>query len=311
MIGDATETRCLVVGAGPAGISAAMWLLDLEVPFDWVDAAGQSGGTLVRVGNPVRHVAGGPWQSGFALAADLQRQIATLGIAPSFGMRVEALDVTQPEPIVDFGRERRVTFRAVILCTGTQPRLLGLPGEAERLGRGVEISVTRNIDRFRGLAVAIVGGGDAALEGALLLAPHCPLIHLIHRGSAFSGQSRFVERVENTPNICLHMGREVASITPAGSADRIEQITLDNEHTLDVDGLFVRVGVMPKLPGGIPSGCFDPHGYLICDANGRSRAPGIWGAGDTISSAHRSVSAAMGDGARAAWDVQRSLMTPR
>lgn len=291
-----------VLGAGPAGISAAAWLADLEIPFRWFERTDSVGGTLLRVGNPIRNLpAVGP-VSGIDLAAQLRVWAAGLGLAPSVG--VDARLAPSPDgrwAVLDGERELGV-FRHVILSTGTRPRLLGVPGEAAGAGRGVEVSVTRNLDRYRGRRAVVVGGGDAAFEGALLLAPVCPQVDLVCRGSTPRAQRRFVERVAAATNVNLYLDTEVREILL--DSNGVAGVALTSGERIDADGVFVRVGVEAQLPDGVPPSVRDRHGYAHSDSDCRTPAPGLLAAGDCGSQWHQSVAAAFGAAARAVATVR-------
>ncbi len=287
----------VVIGAGPAGIAAATWLHCREIPVAWFDAATQPGGTLLRVGNPIDDMPGVREPDGPGAARRLLAHAAELGLTPESGVRVT------------LGEDRPLTLRchrggaswtieaaAVVVCAGTRPRLLGLDGEAARLGRGVEISVTRNLERYAGREVAIVGGGDAALEGALLLASRCPRVHLIHRRMAWRGQLRFVERVLAEPTIERHQPREVVDIV---GDDALRGVALDDGTRLDVAGLFVRIGVEAAVPDALREARRDDAGYLVVDEAGETSVGGVFAAGDIVGDGHQSVAWALGTGTRA------------
>jgi thioredoxin reductase (NADPH) len=298
--------RCLVVGAGPAGISAALWLRDLEVPFDWIDNDALPGGTLTRVGNPLRQVIGGPWRNGTELVGELRRQLATLALSPQSGVELVAIEPTDDALCAHLSDGAAWEYPHVILCTGTRPRALGLEHEGERLGRGVEISVTRNVSRYRGRDVVVVGGGDAALEGALLLAGANCAVTLVHRTGHLRGQPRFVERVLAEPRIRVRYDRTIGEIVP-GAEGWLDAVVLDDGERIVADGLFVRIGVEANAPAGLTAQCIDARGYLVVDEDGATPLPGLWAAGDVASPVHQSVSSAMGSAARAACAVERAL----
>ena len=298
----------LVVGAGIGGIATAIWLRDLDIDFDWVEASATIGGTLLRVGNPIDELPGYPALDGPALVARYREQLEGFGRAPRFHQRVTRLSPTTAgavEVVFEDGGDA-VVYAAVILCTGTTPRLLSLPHEQELLGRGVELSVTRNRDRYAGQKVAVVGGGDAALEGVILLTEVCDEIHLIHRRSQFRGQRRFIEQVLEHPSVTLHLESEVDAILPADN--QLGGVRLSNGITLAVRGLFVRLGVSPSYPEGLldnaPNTC--PR-YLPDTAEGRGPLPGTYVVGDVGTSTHQSVAWAMGSAARAVATVCRDL----
>lgn len=291
--------KVLVIGAGIGGISAALWLQDRHLPFDWVEAQTAIGGTLQRVGNPIDELAGLKSRNGPELIARYRAHLDALSLRPQFNRRVSRLDPIENGRVrVHFADGTQAAYDAVVVSTGTNPRTLGLAHEEALLGRGVELSVTRTRARYKGQPVAVVGGGDAALEGILLLTDVTDELHIIHRRSTYSAQPRFIEAVRNHPNIIEHLGRDVVELTPSSDNTRLEAITLDDGQVLEVNGLFVRIGVQPTYPDGLLPSDASTH-YLPDDVDGRGPLPGTYIVGDVGTKNYQSVAWAMGSAARA------------
>lgn len=295
---SATPGPVVVIGAGPAGVAAVTWLRRLEVPLRWFDAANDAGGTLLRVGNPIDDLPGVSGPDGPRVAARLLAHTEQMGLHPELGVSVSVDAFDRLEVRCRRGDSAwSLAPSAVVVCTGTRPRLLGLEREAEWLERGIEISVTRNLSRYAGRPVAVVGGGDAALEGALLLADCCPVVHLIHRRDSWRAQRRFVERVLAHAAIRRHQPREVIALE---GDERLAGVTLDDGTRLAVAGLFERVGVEASTPAGLEAAERDEAGYLTVDRSGETSVAGVFAAGDVLGDVHQSVAWSLGTGARAA-----------
>lgn len=297
------QTTAVVVGAGPAGISAVLWLRDLDVPFVWLGEPGRLGGTLLRVGNPLRNVPGVLTADGPSLVQRYRNQLVQLDLTPQDGV---VQRITRREDSFDVQTNiGTIVARQVLLCTGTEPRLPGLPGETQLLGNGVEISVTRNRGRYAGQNVVVVGGGDAAAEGALLLAEVCPRVSMLVRGEQFRAQPRFVERILASPRIEVHWCASLSGYDTQGGS--LVGVRLSDGRLLACTGAFLRIGVQARLPAQMPEVRKDAAGYLTVDADGRTSVPGLWAAGDVTGAAFQSVAWAGGQAARAAWMIaQRS-----
>ena len=305
--------RVLIVGAGPAGIALRMWLHNLAVPTHWVCADSCVGGTLQRVGNPIHVYPGVPAEHGPDLIRAFTAHLTSLGLFPAYGLEVTALlqdgdrfwvHTSGGRDAAEIGTE---PFQVVALATGTRPRRLGLPHEEELLGRGVEVSVTRRRVSYQGQEVAVVGGGDAACEGALLLAPLARHVHLIHRTGKLRAQRRFVDALADCPNVTLHWNRSVTALLVDCNAQELQGVSLTGGETIPCTGLFVRIGVEGRMPTISPDIARAADGTPRCSADGSTAVPGIYLCGDVRGEAHQSVLAAMGHASQSAQAIQRYL----
>lgn len=293
--------QVLVVGAGPAGMSAALWLHDLQIPFRWIEASESLGGTLRRVGNPIVNYLGLPTRPGNVLATDFTQGIRERGLEPELRTELRNLEQHHDGWTTHTARDGEIQptqhVRAVLLCTGTRPRPLGLPAETTHAGHGVEVSVNHNLERYAGQPVLVVGGGDAAVEGALLLARACAHVHVAHRRATFRAQRRFLDALHASPNVTVHAPATVASITTEG--DHVCGAQLADGTHLQVRGVFVRIGVIARIPAGLPASLVGQHGFIATQATGRTNAPRLYVAGDVGAPEHQSVAWAVGSAARA------------
>lgn len=199
---------------------------------------------------------------------------------------------------------------AVIIATGAKHRTLGLPGEEELIGEGVSYCALCDGAFYRDKVVAVVGGGDTALQDALFLAGGCAKVYLIHRRDTFRGEARWVELLRNAPNVefildtvvtGLEAGNEDFAEASAGlTALWLENRRVGEKRRLPVDGLFVAVGQAPAneaFAGLLP---LDGAGYIIAGEDCRTPAPGVFAAGDCRAKEVRQLTTAAADGAVAA-----------
>ncbi len=302
----------LLIGAGPAGISAALWLAEFEVPFHWVDTSGEAGGQLVRVHNQIRNVPGGIFDDGAALVSRLQdhvqkrrltlRQARVVSIRPEEdGVRIKMED------------QSSIAVKRVILATGTSYRKLGVPGEEEGLsGKWISQSAAGDAERVAGQPVAVVGGGDAGFENALRLARVDCDVTLFLRSSSLRARPAFVRAVEEAPQITIapipSIVEKIERPSPVESLPGSEgglgcMLTIDqdgDERIMEVAALFVRIGVEPQLPGGCDELECDSRGFVQVDDHFRTSNPAIFAVGDVSVTPLRSVVTATGNGAVAA-----------
>jgi thioredoxin reductase (NADPH) len=296
----------LLIGAGAAGVSAALWLRDLHQPFAWFEAADRLGGTLHQVHNPIHQHLGQRWERGAALVAAMEAQLAAAKLSPTFGRRVLRLDAPSPDAPVEVtwadtnASPQREAFAGVIVATGTQRRWLGL-GEEDHVGRGVALSGRAERGRFAGLDVVIVGGGDAAVENALLLAEVARSVTLVHRSPRFRARADLFAQASAHPRVQLLTEAALTRVLAAPGAPLLEAVEVEvrgQRRRLEAQGLLVRIGVEAHLPAHALQ-TWDA-GYLWVDAQGRSSHPRIFGAGDCACPGLRAVAVAAGQGAAAA-----------
>ena len=199
--------------------------------------------------------------------------------------------------------------RTVVLAMGASHRQLGVPGENELCGMGVSYCATCDGAFFKGRDVAVVGGGDVALEDALFLARGCNKVYLIHRRDAFRGAKVLQKQVEEKENIVCVMDSVVDEIV---GEDLVEKVCISNKKTqqsseLSVQGIFIAVGISPNTKDiqGLPKQ--DDAGYIIATEDGVTDIPGIFVAGDCRTKQLRQVITATADGANAITSVERYL----
>lgn len=294
-----------IVGAGPAGISAAIWAETLELRYAAFEGAEAPGGQLHRVFNAVVDYPGVEPGDGAALAGRFAAHLERVGARVRCGIRVEVVDAAAG--VVVAGGER-VAARFLLLATGVRRRRLGVPGEAEYVGRGVSPSASRYAGLFRGKRVLVVGGGDAAFEEALILAEGCEHVTLAHRGASFRAREDFVARAEAHPRIAILTGATLEAIEGGDSVERARLAAGAAQFTLDVAGVFVCVGVEPSselVRGQLE---LDERGYVRVDSRGRTSSPSVYACGDVCSGSSWTVAAAVGEGAAAVKDIQRRLV---
>jgi thioredoxin reductase (NADPH) len=300
----------VIVGSGPAGYTAAIYAARANLRT-LVLQGEQHGGQLMITSdvenypgfeNPI----GGP-----ELMAEFEKQ------ARRFGAEMVARDVSR----LDFSKrpftlwvghgakEQAYQGRAVIVATGASAKWLGLPNEARLQGRGVSGCATCDGFFFRGKQLAVVGGGDTAMEEAIFLTRFASDVTLLHRSDQYRASKIMLERARNHPKITMRPHTVVADIT---GEDKVEGVVLrdarsDAEETLPVQGVFVAIGHQPNT--SIFKGVLDMDsvGYLLTTEHTMTNLPGVFAAGDVVDHRYRQAVTAAGDGCRAAIDAERWL----
>src|SRR5918911_1207732 len=183
----------IIIGAGPAGLSAALWCDELGLDTLVIEQAAEVGGQLLRVYNPVENYLGVRAANGRELRDLFAAQVEDAEFDLWTEAEIESVDLSAKRISLRSGEELRAL--SIIIATGVRRRELGVPGEREFKGRGMIESGRRDRDEFAGQDVCVVGGGDAAAENALYLAEACPTVTLVHRGKKLRARSEFAERL--------------------------------------------------------------------------------------------------------------------
>ncbi|MGA9775445.1 MAG: thioredoxin-disulfide reductase [Candidatus Dormiibacterota bacterium] len=290
-----------VVGAGPAGLTAALYA-GRAMKRTLLLEAGLPGGELLNT-EAIEDYPGFASITGPELASKMTEH------ALSFGAELVTARVTSITPQADGWHRIEVEeqdpffARAVILTAGGQPRKLGIPGEQEFAGRGVSYCAVCDGAFFRGEHLAVVGGGDAALEEAAFLTRYASKVTVIHRRGDFRAQTLLVERARQNPKLEFLMDSVVEEIV--GDQSRVVSLRLRRvpdgmQSDFPVGGVFIFVGFIPNTGLLTVHADHDPQSYYLTDANMQTSVPGIFAAGDVRAQLTRQVTTAVGDGTTAA-----------
>jgi thioredoxin reductase (NADPH) len=301
----------IIIGAGPAGLSAAFWCDELGLDTLVLEQAEEVGGQLHRVHNPISNYLGLKARNGAELRELFTKDVSDAGFDLWTQTEIESIDV----------RAKRVSLRsgerlqpiAIILATGVRPRSLGLPGEKELAGKGMIESATRDRDLVAGHDVCVVGGGDAAVENALLLAEVCPTVTLVHRGRKLRARREFVQRLQ--PNHAVTVFTE-SVLTRIIGDDHLEAVEIQRKDGLKpfqlaVRGLLIRIGVEPNTELVREQLQLDQKGYVAVNSEQETSAPMVFAIGDVSNPAAPTISGATGAGATAAKVIAARLSTQR
>lgn len=241
-----------------------------------------------------------PSVDGYTFAENLRTQIQTLGVTVESG-RVDS--VTRDGADFSVTAEGKTySARTVILATGQQYRKLGVEGEADLIGRGVSFCATCDGMFFRGREVAVIGGGNTAVQDALLLSELCKTVYLIHRRMELRAEGSLAARMRAKENV-VFMGDTV--VTQMCGTGKLESLVLQNvgtkeTHTLAVSGAFVAIGQLPQNGAFAELVALDPDGYIVADDACATSCAGVFAAGDGRRKNVRQLTTAVSDGTVAA-----------
>lgn len=299
----------IIIGAGPAGLSAALWCDELGLDTLVIEREAEVGGQLLRVYNPVTNHLGVGAADGRELRDRFAAQVEDKEFDLWTGAEIESVDLRARRVRLASGEQ--LQSLALILATGVRRRKLGVPGEEEFAGRGVLESGKRDREAVAGEDVLVVGGGDAAAENALLLAEVCPTVTLVHRGPRLSARREFAERIRGEFRITVFTEATLQRII---GGERVESAEILRAGALKpfrmaVRGVLIRVGVEPNSELFREQLHADSRGYVVTDGEHETSAEMVFAVGDLSNPLAPTVSGACGAGATAAKVIASRLET--
>ncbi|MGA9347238.1 MAG: thioredoxin-disulfide reductase [Anaerolineae bacterium] len=298
--------KLIIVGSGPAGWTAGIYAgRALLAPLL---ITGRAPGGQMALASEIENYPGFPQGiSGQELNQLMQQQ------AKRFGTKVQMDEVTtvelstHPFKVTAYGDEYEA--QALIIATGTYPRKLGVPGEAELTGRGVSYCATCDGFFYQDRKVIVVGGGDSAIEEAIFLTRFATQVYVVHRRNCLRAEKVFQERAFRNEKIDFVWDTVVTKILGNGKVTgvRLKNVKTREESTLEADGVFIYVGTIPNtgfLGGQLE---LDDRGYIVTNRQCHTSVPGVFAAGDVRERVLKQISTAVGSGAMAAMEAEKFI----
>lgn len=289
----------VIIGSGPAGLSAAVYGKRAGLDLLVLEKAPMSGGQVLNT-YEVDNYLGMPGMNGFDMGMQFRAHADKLGV--DF-REAEVLSLTERDGIKIIKTDtEELEAKTVILATGAVHAKLGVPGEEELSGMGVSYCATCDGAFFRGKTVAVVGGGDVALEDAIYLARTCEKVYLIHRRDELRGANVLQEELSSLENVEILYSCTVEEIQGEDAVAnlRIKQVKTGEISDLQVAGVFVAVGIRPNTELVRDMVDCDEVGYILAGEDCATSIPGLYAAGDVRKKPIRQIITAVADGANAA-----------
>lgn len=307
----AEEYDLIILGAGPAGLGAAVYAARAGLHTLWLEKEFVPGGQI-KDSTEVDNYPGLPGIGGMELGEALAEHAKKLGMVP---VRENVLSIEDIDNKNAAGKKlvhtKKHTYetRALILACGCARRKLEIPGEEELTGMGVSYCASCDGAFYKDMTTAVIGGGNTAAEDALFLARICKKVYVVHRRNSLRAEKTLQDQLFSCENVEVLWENVPLEIIGQDEVEglRIKNTASGEEQTLDVQGVFVAVGLKPNTKPAEGLGILDEYGYVEAGEEGVTKLPGIFAAGDIRTKALRQVITAVSDGANAVYSVQSYL----
>jgi thioredoxin reductase (NADPH) len=296
----------IIIGSGPAALSAAIYAGRANVAPSVI--SGKDLGGSMALTERVENYPGFPeGVGGFELAQRMKQQAERFGAQVVMDEVVEVDLSTRPFKVKTHGGDHAAN--ALIVATGRSPRKLGVPGEAEFVGRGVSSCATCDGYFYQDQKVVVVGGGDAAVKEALFLTKFASEVLVVHRRDRLRAEKVVEERAISNDKIHFVWNTMVTEIIGDGdvSGVRLRDVTTGEESTLEVQGVFIFVGHVPNTELFVGQLELDEAGYIVTDERQMTSVEGVLAAGDVQEGIAWQIATAVGSGARAAMQAEEFI----
>ncbi|MCA1573209.1 MAG: NAD(P)/FAD-dependent oxidoreductase [Acidobacteria bacterium] len=301
----------VIIGAGPAGLAAALWCDQLGLDTLILEQSETVGGQLHSIYGSIENYPGVRALNGAELLARFADQIDNAGFDLWTDVEIASVDLAAKRVSLRSGE--RLQSISIIIATGVRRRQLGIPGENEFSGKGVIDSAARDRNLFAGKDVCVIGGGDAAVENALLLADVCPTVTVVHRGKKLVARRELVEQLQTNHCITVFPESVVSRIIGNEEVEAVEVQRKDaiKPFQMAVRGVLIRIGVEPNTDTFRAQLQLDEKGYIVVTSQQETTVMNVFAIGDVSNPMAPTISGAAGAGATAAKVIAARLQSSR
>lgn len=300
----------IIIGGGPAGLSAALWCDELGLDAVLIEKADDLGGQLRQIYNSIENYLGVTAANGLEMSSRFELSLRSRNFVPRIGIKATAIDTKAMAVHLDGSAGEKISCSAIILATGVRRRSLDIPGEIEFRGKGILESGSRDKGLVSGKRVLIVGGGDAAFENAMILSQGAASVSVAYRRSEPSARNEFVDAARRQENVELLPGTVVTRIAGNMFVEKVDvQDAAGRPRTELFDAVLIRIGVEPNSELARDVLELDEAGYVRVDQNGETSAANVYAVGDVANRCSPTLSTAAGTAATSAKAIFLSIKT--
>lgn len=301
-----TEYDVIILGAGPGGLTAGLYLCQAKINTVLIDIALPGGhvSTTHEVSNYPGFIEP---QAGYMLSHNMSEQTKLCGTAYKVAVDVTKVDLEKKEVVID--EFETIKAKKIIIGTGTSPNLMGIPGERELKGKGISYCATCDAKYFGDKEVVVIGGGNSAVEEADFISKFASKITMVHQFDAFTANKQAQEKLFANPKINTLFRHEPRSFVRNGDkmVTEVEDLTTKTIKKIVSDGVFVFIGMKPNIELFKDKLELDSWGYIKTDEDKRTSMPDVFAVGDVISKKYRQITTAVSDGTIAAIAIAKEL----
>ena len=303
---EVSEYDVIILGAGPGGLTAGLYLCQAKIKTVLIDIALPGGhvSTTHEVSNYPGFIEP---QAGYMLSHNMSEQTKLCGTVYKVAVDITRVDLKKKEVIID--DYETVRAKKIIIATGTSPNLTGSPGEKELKGKGISYCATCDAKYFADKEVVVIGGGNSAIEESEFIARFASKITIVHQFDKLTANKRAQEKILSNKKVNILFEHEPRAFIKEG--DKIivdvQDLKTKQHKKLESDGVFIFIGFKANIEIFSEKLSLDPWGYIITDEDMRTNIQGVYAVGDVISKKYRQITTAVADGTIAAISISKEL----